>query len=324
MTPAAALGLIVALSTTPTPANVRAAVERALPLLVKSAQGHVEKQTCFACHNQALPLLAMRSAKAREVAVGDDEFKEQTEHIAEFLGRNKAKFRKGEGTGGQADTAGYALYALELGGHKADEVTAAVVEYLIKYQADRGHWRTSSNRPPSEASPFTTNYLAARGVRVWSSTDQKEAGQKRLDAVRNWLAKAEAKDTEDRVFRLMLLQELGAADDEVRKAADGLAKTQRPDGSWSQLDGKPGDAYATGSALVALHRAGGMKTTDPAYVRGLGFLLRTQAADGTWLVKSRSNPFQPYYETGFPYKKDQFISAAASGWAATALLDSLP
>jgi hypothetical protein len=67
-----------------------------------------------------------------------------------------------------------------------------------------------------------------------------------------------------------------------------------------------------------------MKTTDPAYVRGLGFLLRTQAADGTWLVKSRSNPFQPYYETGFPYKKDQFISAAASGWAATALLDSLP
>src|SRR5688572_16417953 len=113
MTPAS-LGLIAFLSTLPTPANVRTAAERALPLLVKSAQGHVEKQTCFACHNQALPLLAMRSAKDRKVAVKDDELTEQAEHIAEFLGRNKAKFRKGEGTGGQVDTAGYALYALEL------------------------------------------------------------------------------------------------------------------------------------------------------------------------------------------------------------------
>jgi hypothetical protein len=36
-------------------------------------------------------------------------------------------------------------------------------------------------------------------------------------------------------------------------------------------------------------------------------------------VKSRSKPFQPYYESGFPYEKDQFISAAASGWATTAI-----
>ena len=36
--------------------------------------------------------------------------------------------------------------------------------------------------------------------------------------------------------------------------------------------------------------------------------------------KSRSNPFQPYYESGFPYGKNQFISIAASGWATTALV----
>lgn len=324
MTPVDAFLLITALAAVPTPANVRAGADRALPLLVKSAQGHVEKQTCFACHNQTLPLLAVRAARDRGLVVKDEEVKEQTEHIAEFLGRNKAKFRKGEGTGGQVDSAGYALYALELGGYKADEVTAAVVDYLILYQADRGHWRTSSNRPPSEASSFTVNYFAVRGLRVWGSADQREAGKKRVAAVRAWLAKAEATDTEDRVFRLLLLKELGAAADDIRQAADALAKRQRPDGSWAQLDDKPGDAYATGSALVALHRAGGLATTDPAYKRGLGFLLRTQAADGSWRVTSRSKPFQPYYETGFPYKADQFISAAASGWAAAALLDALP
>ena len=38
--------------------KVRAAVGKALPLLLKGAQGHVAHKTCFACHNQAIPLLA--------------------------------------------------------------------------------------------------------------------------------------------------------------------------------------------------------------------------------------------------------------------------
>ena len=32
------------------------------------------------------------------------------------------------------------LFTLELAGHKADENTAAVVEYLLKTQTDRDHW----------------------------------------------------------------------------------------------------------------------------------------------------------------------------------------
>jgi hypothetical protein len=319
MTASTLAWLFTAAATVPTPANVRAATDRALPLLVKAAAGHVEKQTCFACHNQAFPMLAFHTARGRGFAVRDEDVKEQTEFVAEFLGRNKAKFKKGDGTGGQADTAGYALFTLELGGHKPDEVTAAVAEYLLKYQSDKDHWRVTSNRPPSEASNFTTNYLALRGLRVFGTPAQKEAIAKRREAVREWLLKAPAKDTEDRVFRLLALKEAGARDEAIREAARALATAQRPDGSWSQLDGKPGDAYATGSALVALHEAGGLSPADPAYRRGLWYLLRTQRPDGSWEVKSRSKPFQPYYESGFPYEKDQFISATASGWATAAL-----
>jgi hypothetical protein len=75
---------------------------------------------------------------------------------------------------------------------------------------------------------------------------------------------------------------------------------------------------------VALHQAAGAATDDPAYRRGVSFLLRSQKADGTWFVASRSEPFQPYFESGFPYGKDQFIAAAASGWAAAALALTLP
>jgi hypothetical protein len=79
------------------------------------------------------------------------------------------------------------------------------------------------------------------------------------------------------------------------------------------------DAYATGSALVALHQAGGLPTADLAYQRGVRFLIRNQLDDGSWHVKSRSKPFQEYFESGFPHGADQFISIAASSWAATAL-----
>ena len=53
------------------------------------------------------------------------------------------------------------------------------------------------------------------------------------------------------------------------------------------------------------------------------YLLKTQLPDGTWKVKSRSKPFQPYYESGFPHEKDQFISISASGWATAALINAM-
>jgi N-acyl-D-amino-acid deacylase len=37
------------------------------------------------------------------------------------------------------------------------------------------------------------------------------------------------------------------------------------------------------------------------------FLVKAQFADGSWHVRSRSNPFQTYIESGFPHGKDQFI-----------------
>jgi len=52
--------------------------------------------------------------------------------------------------------------------------------------------------------------------------------------------------------------------------------------------------------------------------------MRTQKVDGTWFVASRSQLFQLYFESGFPYGKDQFIAVAATGWAAAALALSLP
>ena len=58
---------------------------------------------------------------------------------------------------------------------------------------------------------------------------------------------------------------------------------------------------------------------DPTHRRGLQYLLATQYPDGSWHVRSRAPKFQPYFQSGFPFEHDQWISAAGTAWASMAL-----
>ena len=299
--------------------RVRLAVGKSLPLLLKGAEGHSANRDCFACHNQTIPIMALTTAGDRGYVVRPESLSKQLEHIVRFLDENRDAYRHGRGQGGQVETAGYALLALEFGGWKPDATTEAVVEYLLQYNRDLDHWRTTSQRPPSESSDFTSTYLAIRALRTWGTSAQKERIDQRVQVVRKWLLATPAKDTEDRVFRLWGLQAAGAEQFALQPATQELVRRQRPDGGWGQTETMESDAYATGSTLVALHEAGKLATTEPVYQRGVDYLVKNQLQDGSWRVQTRSKPFQTYFESGFPHGKDQFISIAASGWATTAL-----
>jgi hypothetical protein len=281
------------------------------------------QRTCFACHNQAVPVLALTTARSRGFPVREEELQKHGHFIADFLETNRENYVKGRGQGGSADTAGYALWTLELIGRKPDRITAAVAEYLLLYNKDLDHYRPSGNRPPSEVSPFTTTYFAIRALQTFGTREQRDRIDERLCTICDWLTMTPAQDTEDHVFRLAAWKRLGAAG-EVRVAAQELIRTQHADGGWGQGDGMAPDAYATGTALVMLHQAADLAVTHSVYQRGVQYLLRTQADDGSWHVQSRSKPFQTYFESGFPHGKDQFISLAASSWATTALALALP
>jgi hypothetical protein len=304
---------------------IRAAVKKSLPLLEAGAKGSMEqRKQCFTCHNQGLPIFALTTARTRGFEIDGDHLQTQLKFTADFLAKNREKYLQGKGQGGQIDTAGYALWTLDNGGWKPDETTAAVAEYFLRYQADIPHWKSASKRPPSEQSPFTSSFLALRGLKRFGTPEQQVRIDSRIEEVRNWLVNTLPDETEDRVFRLRALHAAEAPTEEIRTAADALKLTQRPDGGWSQLPDLDSDAYATGSALVALLQTGTMTTSEPAYRQGLNYLITTQQDDGSWFVKSRSKPFQTYFESGYPHGTDQFISIAAAGWATTALSLALP
>jgi hypothetical protein len=98
---------------------------------------------------------------------------------------------------------------------------------------------------------------------------------------------------------------------------------QRSDGGWADMASMTTNAYATGKALVALQTAG-LPVSDPAFQRGIRYLLSTQQDDGSWFVKTRALAFQPYFDNHFPYAHDQWISAAGSSWATMALSLAAP
>src|SRR5262249_40540610 len=83
----------------------------------------------------------------------------------------------------------------------------------------------------------------------------------------------------------------------------------------------------TGEALFALHEAG-IAVSNPTFTKGIGFLVSTQAHDGSWHVRTRMlSPAEVspmYFPTGFPYGKDEFLSYAGTCWAVMALLATLP
>jgi hypothetical protein len=124
---------------------------------------------------------------------------------------------------------------------------------------------------------------------------------------------------EDRAFQLLGLTWAGGNKENIRKAARALLAEQRSNGGWAQIPTLESDAYATGQALVALQDSGALGASDPAYKRGIQFLMSTQFEDGSWYVRSRDIAIMPFFESDFPYGRDQWISVAGTNWATMAL-----
>ncbi len=309
---------------------VREAIMKGIARLEKGSASYIENRQCFSCHHQALSIAALQSAKSRGFKVNDENFKHQFEFTLESFRPNLAKIVKGQSIPGGNTMSAYALFTLESANHKPDETTAALVEYLLIKQKADGSWPALANRPPTEGSIFTNNANALRALMVYGpDQDAKDADElrTRIDTAfakgRDWLLKNKPQTTEDKVFRLRGLVSAGAEREAIDAARDLLLKEQGKDGSWAQLPDREGDAYATGSALMALRQAG-VKPDNDAYLGAVRYLLKTQRDDGAWIVETRSRPVQTFFDNGDPGGKSQFISFATTGWAVLALLETCP
>jgi ankyrin repeat protein len=300
-------------------ASPRDAVARSLPLLQRTDVSFLRKSGCVSCHHNSLTAMTVAAARRSGLPVDEEIARRQLRTIGDYVEGWRERILQGMGIPGDTDTAGYILLGLAAERYPRDDATDALARFVKKQQAATGQWRPTAYRPPIESSEFEVTAVSMRALQVYAPPANKVLYDEAVSRAAGWLARAVPASTEDRAFQLLGLHWSGAKRDAIQSAAGTLAREQRSDGGWAQIPSLSSDAYATGEALVALRESGAISVSDPVYTRGTRFLLSTQHADGSWLVKTRALPIQPHFESGFPHGPDQFVSAAATNWAALAL-----
>jgi ankyrin repeat protein len=294
--------------------SIADAVQPALALLEKQSFNFIRIGGCNSCHAQDLPSAAAGLAHDRGLPA--PKFIPQ---LPQHMHVNNAE-RLMELNAPSVTSVAWELFDFGLNHVPADQYTDAVVHYIKAMQTPAGNWSAfQSRRPPMNTGEFQAAALAIYALQHYGRPEDKAETAQALARAAAWLETAKPATTQDSACRLMGLAWANGNRAAVKAAVRELAALQRPDGGWGQMATMGTDAYATGEALYALGAAGDMVSTNPVYRKGVQYLLRTQAEDGSWHVASRSIWVQPYFESGFPYGHDQWISAAGTAWATMAL-----
>ncbi|MBI4904446.1 MAG: ankyrin repeat domain-containing protein [Acidobacteria bacterium] len=301
--------------------DVRKAIAKAVPLLEATAKEYFKMSGCAGCHHQHVIGMAVPAASRAGITVDEGFSREQVQVMkAELMQTRDALLQD---VFISADGLVFSLMGLGDRGYPADELTDAMVSAIAARQTEHGDWRHFPiTRPPLESSQFVVTAFGVRAMQRYSFPARQAEMQARIAKTRQWLMHTQPSVPFERAFQVLGLQWSGAEKPVVQRAVSELRKLQRPDGGWPQLATLPADAYGTAVALYAMRQAG-VSAQDPAFQRGVRYLVSRQKNDGSWYVASRAPKVQPYFQSGFPYNHDQWISAATTAFAVTALADAL-
>ncbi|HEY7171771.1 MAG TPA: ankyrin repeat domain-containing protein [Vicinamibacterales bacterium] len=304
---------------------LRAAIAAAVKQLQPADPKFIEGAHCVSCHNETLLSVAVALARAKRVEIDETLAPHPHDITLKLWETNREELLLGRPTsiGGFTGTAAYGLFGLAEEHAAPTPLTDALAVTLAAQQSPDGSWNVADTRPPLfDSSAIHHTAMAIRGVAEYMPPGRRAERDRRIAAALAFLRSAPPRRTKEEVFKLLGLVWAKADASEIAAQRSRVLALQREDGGFAQRPTMASDAFQTGEALYALHAAGVAADGAP-YQRGVRYLLTTQLEDGTWFVPTRAVGFQRYFETGFPHGRSQFISAAATAWAAIALAYAL-
>lgn len=295
------------------------AVGKSLSLLQRTSASFFTEGGCVSCHAQNLTGMAVSVARASGFHVDEAAAAELLKSVKlQWSSFEQVLLQRIDPPGAQ-DTIMYSVLQFAVDGVKPDRTIDAMVHNIAAEQHPAGNWSTPGvARPPIEDGDFSRTAICLRALAAYTPPGRKTEFDQRIQRAAAWLKSQTPATTEERSMQILGQRWAGSPPSSLRKSVADLIALQRADGGWSQTAELESDAYATGQVLYVMHEMG-IPAVDAAYRRGVAYLLTTQRPDGSWHVASRAPKFQPYFQSGFPYDHDQWISSAATAWSTMAL-----
>jgi len=295
-------------------------LQKSTTLLQKSAAEFFAQSGCAGCHHQPMAVMAAASVHAAGLPVDQSRTQALLKMMEEEIARTQENLLQRIDPGGAGDGEAYFLPAMAAADFPASPATDAAARHLAEMQHRTGNWHVGDvSRSPMQEGDIARTARGIRALQVYAPPSLKPDFARRISRAKDWLATAKPLTADDRAMKLVGLHWAGETAEQLKPHAKALLAAQRPDGGWAPNRNLASDAFATGESLWALRECGLIQPGDPAFKRGVAYLLQTQAADGSWHVASRAPKFQPYFQSGFPYEHDQWISSAATAWATMAI-----
>ena len=268
--------------------KVSAALVKGFKVLATAVQNYPENRKCFSCHHQTLPLLAfsLRDRNLRRSiqftnSVGTRGLIDFT--TASFETR-RPQLLDGTKIDGGALAVGYGLWAMEIAKEKPNETTNAMVQYLLKTQAEDGGWELDSVRPPASSSRAMATAVAYLGLIKYginSSVDQAQV-RTALTQAAKWSSTVEKPVDHEDLVGLMWLSYL------VRNSNMGMRAMGYKEMEKEDVDGLPGvfgmeGGMGMGGMGMGGMGMGGMDGNFMLATHALSKQLRkSQREDGGW------------------------------------------
>jgi ankyrin repeat protein len=304
--------------------TIARAIGDSIPLIQRADANFMPKAACASCHNNSFAAMAVSAARSRGFQVDEKTAARQVQGNVFGLEKIRDILHQGfivpvEEYFGPSVVA-FMLIGLDAEHYKADLNTDAVAMFLKNRQSPDGQWTypTADLRPPICSDYIGQTAISMRALQLYTpNTADKASYAAAIGKALDWILNTQPKGNDDRAWRLTALA-WGGKHKEAQSALRDLLATQKANGGWSDIDTLESGVYATARSLYALQVAG-IPASDAAYQRGVQYLLKTQQENGSWFAQSRALAFQPYFDAGFPHGYNQWISAAATNWAAIAL-----
>jgi hypothetical protein len=330
------------------PSAVKQAIQKSVSWLETDMQAWRSDHGCAACHHGPMYLWSINVAKRQGYNVDEAQLAEMTnwlltddaarifpkseQAVQQTAGKATAADRMTAAMMGHQNLSQPTIYMIHALNAMPDQNPLKkrgmekVITHLASAQKEDGSFAGRDAWRPIFNTPQILTLFVVSGLQDTKRAASTSLPQGNpLKAAQDFLSQQMPDETQQGLV-LRILSEPNASDESagtldrssLMKLATQLEQLQRSDGGWAQTDDRDSDAFATGQALTALHRAG-LPLTEPTIQRGIQYLVSTQQSDGTWKMSSRPNP-----ENGKPAEFLNPITYAATAWAAIGLINLVP